>query len=69
LYHLYATQELQPTIDPIAHGALRLPFGGTVMPKFNLSISGTCIAMAVALAVWEVFFFGGEGSFAVFVSS
>jgi hypothetical protein len=27
------------------------------MPKFNLSISGLSIAMAVALAFWEVLFF------------
>src|SRR5215510_2505893 len=33
------------------------------MPKFNLSVSGISIAMAVALAIWEVlfFFFGWEG--------
>ena len=33
------------------------------MPKFNLSISGISIAMAVALAIWEVlfFFFGWDG--------
>jgi hypothetical protein len=33
------------------------------MPKLNLSISGLSIAMAVALAIWEVlfFFFGWEG--------
>ena len=37
------------------------------MPKFHLSISGLSIAMAVALAVWEVlfFFFGWEGFFAL----
>jgi hypothetical protein len=35
------------------------------MPKLNLSISGLSIAMAVALAIWEVlfFFFGWEGFF------
>jgi len=39
------------------------------MPKFNLSISGLSIAMAVALALWEVlfFFFGWEGLFAMVV--
>jgi hypothetical protein len=39
------------------------------MPKLSLSVSGISIAMAVALAVWEVmfFFFGWEGLFAVFV--
>jgi len=33
------------------------------MPKLNLSISGLSIAMAVALAIWEVlfFFFGWDG--------
>jgi hypothetical protein len=33
------------------------------MPKLNLSIGGLSIAMAVALAIWEVlfFFFGWEG--------
>jgi hypothetical protein len=33
------------------------------MPKLNLSISGISIAMAVALATWEVlfFFFGWDG--------
>jgi len=37
------------------------------MPKFNLSISGVSIGMAVALAIWEVlfFFFGWEGGFAL----
>ena len=37
------------------------------MPKFNLSISGVSIGMAVALAIWEVlfFFFGWEGVFAL----
>jgi hypothetical protein len=37
------------------------------MPKFNLSISGVSIGMAVALAIWEVlfFFFGWEGLFAL----
>jgi hypothetical protein len=46
-----------------------LPFGETAMPKFNLSISGISIAMAVALAIWEVFFFfyGWEGLFSLFV--
>ena len=33
------------------------------MPKLNLSISGLSIALAVALAIWEVlfFFFGWDG--------
>ena len=33
------------------------------MPKFNLSISGLSIGMALALAIWEVlfFFFGWDG--------
>ena len=33
------------------------------MPRLNLSISGISIAMAVALAIWEVlfFFFGWDG--------
>jgi glycopeptide antibiotics resistance protein len=38
------------------------------MPKFNLSISGLSIGMALGLAVWEVlfFFFGWEGLFSWF---
>ena len=37
------------------------------MPKFNLSISGLSIGLAVALAVWEVlfFYFGWEGFFSL----
>jgi hypothetical protein len=37
------------------------------MPKFNLSISGLSIALALLLAVWEIFFFffGWEGFFAM----
>jgi hypothetical protein len=37
------------------------------MPKFNFSISGLSIGLAIALAVWEVlfFFFGWEGFFAL----
>jgi len=40
------------------------------MPRFNWSISGVSIALAVALAVWEVafFFFGWERFFSLFVS-
>jgi hypothetical protein len=40
------------------------------MPKFNFSISGISIAMAIALAVWEIFFFffGWVGFFSFFVS-
>jgi hypothetical protein len=39
------------------------------MPKFGVSISGLSIAMAIALAVWEVlfFFFGWQGFFALVV--
>jgi hypothetical protein len=39
------------------------------VPKYNLSISGISIAMAIALSIWEVsfFFFGWEGLFSVFV--
>jgi hypothetical protein len=41
----------------------------TPMPKFNLSVSGISIGLAIALAVWEVlfFFFGWEGFFSLFV--
>src|SRR5262249_16813766 len=44
--------------------------GVTKMPRFNWSISGVSIALAVALAVWEVafFFFGWERFFSLFVS-
>jgi hypothetical protein len=37
------------------------------MPKFNLSISGLSIGMAIALAVWEVlfFYFGWEGLYSL----
>jgi hypothetical protein len=37
------------------------------MPKFNLSISGLSIGMAVALAIWEMLFFflGWEGFFSM----
>ena len=39
------------------------------MQRFNLSVSGFSIALAVALAVWEVlfFFFGWEGFLGWFV--
>ena len=39
------------------------------MQRLNLSVSGFSIALAVALAVWEVlfFFFGWEGFFGLFV--
>jgi hypothetical protein len=37
------------------------------MPKFNLSISGLSIGMAIALAVWVVlfFYFGWEGLYSL----
>ena len=39
------------------------------MQRFNLSVSGLSIALAMALAVWEVlfFFFGWQGIYAWFV--
>jgi hypothetical protein len=46
-----------PQRDRLAPSEAQLPFGETAMPKFNFSISGISIAMAVALAVWEIFFF------------
>jgi hypothetical protein len=46
-----------------------IPARVTPMPKFNLSVSGISIGLAIALAVWEVlfFFFGWEGFFSLFV--
>jgi len=40
---------------------------GAEMPRFNLSISGLSIGMAVALAIWEMLFFflGWEGFFSM----
>ena len=39
------------------------------MPRFNWSISGISIGLAIALALWEVafFFFGWEGFFSLYV--
>ena len=43
----------------------------TTMQRFNLSVSGLSIALAVALAVWEVlfFFFGWQGFLGWFISN